>query len=273
VHELEVTSGGTTLGAEVVGNGSPVLLLHGLTATRRYVTMGSRSLERSGHRVISYDARGHGVSSPAAQPAAYGYCELVGDAEAVLANCASDRAVLAGASMGAHTALALTLLNPERVAGLVIITPGYDPATFSDRLRLQRWDALAQGLRGGGVDGFMAAYRTPSVPASQRPAVLTAVRQRLERHAHPGAVADALSAVARSAPFPDLSALARIAVPCVVVASRDEFDPEHPYALAAAYAGTIPDAELVSEQPGRSPLAWQGAQVSAVIAALAARCA
>ena len=36
------------------------------SASRRYVVMGSRSLERSGHRVIAYDARGHGRSSPAA---------------------------------------------------------------------------------------------------------------------------------------------------------------------------------------------------------------
>jgi pimeloyl-ACP methyl ester carboxylesterase len=47
------------------GEGIPVVLLHGLTATHRYVVMGSRSLERSGHRVIAYDARGHGRSDPA----------------------------------------------------------------------------------------------------------------------------------------------------------------------------------------------------------------
>ena len=33
------------------GEGIPVVLLHGLTATHRYVVMGSRALERSGHRV------------------------------------------------------------------------------------------------------------------------------------------------------------------------------------------------------------------------------
>ena len=47
------------------GEGTPVVLLHGLTATNRYVVMGSKALERSGHRVIAYDARGHGRSDPA----------------------------------------------------------------------------------------------------------------------------------------------------------------------------------------------------------------
>jgi pimeloyl-ACP methyl ester carboxylesterase len=64
--------------------GPPIVLLHGLTATRRYVVMGSRSLERSGHRVIAYDARGHGQSAPAREPAAYTYELLDGDLEAVL---------------------------------------------------------------------------------------------------------------------------------------------------------------------------------------------
>src|SRR3954466_9571084 len=43
------------------GEGTPVVLLHGLTATQRYVVMGSRALERGGHDVVAYDARGHGA--------------------------------------------------------------------------------------------------------------------------------------------------------------------------------------------------------------------
>jgi 3-oxoadipate enol-lactonase len=54
------TSDGVQLSAETNGSGAPVVLLHGLTATRRYVLMGSRALERSGRLVVSYDARGHG---------------------------------------------------------------------------------------------------------------------------------------------------------------------------------------------------------------------
>ena len=50
------------------------------------------------------------------------------------------------------------------------------------------------------------------------------------------------------------------------MASRDEADPGHPYAIGERYAAAIPGAELRSEEPGASPLAWQGAQVSRVIA-------
>ncbi len=87
--------------------------------------MGSSALERGGHRVLAYDARGHGASSPAESPEAYRYEDLGADLEAVLDHAGVQRAVLAGASMGAHTLVWLALQRPERVAGLVIITPAF----------------------------------------------------------------------------------------------------------------------------------------------------
>src|ERR687895_1791348 len=114
------------LAGEVAGEGRPVLLLHGLTATRRYVVMGSRNLERSGHRVIAYDARGHGRSGPAPDAAAYGYDALAADLLAVLDDRGVERAVLAGASMGAHTLVRLALEQPDRAAALVVVTPAFD---------------------------------------------------------------------------------------------------------------------------------------------------
>jgi pimeloyl-ACP methyl ester carboxylesterase len=266
--EIAVRADGVTLAGDDVGDGTPVVLLHGLTATRRYVVMGSRALERDGHRVIAYDARGHGRSSPAPDPDAYAYDRLAADLGAVLDDRGLDRAVLAGASMGAHTLLAYALAHPERVAGLVVLTPAFDPEDDGSD-RLERWDALARGLRDGGVDGFLEAYGEPSVPERWRDTVLTVVRQRLSAHEHPDALADALRAVPRSRPFDAWDDLRRLDAPAVVVATRDEADPEHPYAIGERYADLIPGARLVSEEPGKSPLAWQGSQVSRVIAGVA----
>jgi pimeloyl-ACP methyl ester carboxylesterase len=250
------------------GEGIPVVLLHGLTATRRYVVMGSRTLERAGHRVVAYDARGHGRSSPAQS---YGYGELAADLLAVMDFLGIERAVLAGASMGAHTLLRAALDAPERVRGIVAITPAFDPAATPD---LDRWDALAAALRTGGIEGFVAAYGVEEeVPEAWQETVRTVLRQRLAQHADLGAVADALQQVPRSRPYESLDELARLAVPAVVVASRDEADPGHPLAVGAAYAAAIPGARLLTEEPGRSPLAWQGGQLSNAIAALAARTA
>src|SRR3989440_3001464 len=100
--DFSITRDGVTLSGSETGEGTPVVLLHGLTATRRYVVMGSRSLERSGHRVIAYDARGHGRSSPAPERTQYAHSDLGRDLAAVLDALGIERAVLAGASMGAH---------------------------------------------------------------------------------------------------------------------------------------------------------------------------
>jgi pimeloyl-ACP methyl ester carboxylesterase len=258
------------LAVEEAGEGAPVVLLHGLTATRRYVVMGSRALERSGHRVVAYDARGHGDSPPAPSPDAYRYADLTGDLLGVLDDAGLDRAVLAGASMGAHTALAFGLEHPERVSGLVVVTPAYDPETHGEPGALERWDALARGLRSGGVEGFMAAYGDPPVPERWRDTVLSVTRQRLGRHRHPEALADALEAVPRSRPFGSIEELRDLRLPTAVVASRDDADPGHPFAVGEAYAAAIPGARLLTERAGQSPLAWQGARLSAVIAEVAA---
>ena len=258
------------LALEAAGRGTAVVLLHGLTATRRYVVMGSRVLGREGYRVVTFDARGHGSSSPAPQPSAYEYADLAGDLEWVLDAAGVHRAVLAGASMGAHTALTFALARPQRVLGLVLITPAFDPAEPAElqRASLRRWDALSDGLRTGGVEGFVAAYGEPAVPERWRATVATVLRQRLARHLRPEAVADALRVVPRSRPFQAWDELTAVTVPTLVVASRDEADPGHPYAVGEAYAAAIPGARLVSERPGSSPLAWQGGQLSHAIAEL-----
>jgi pimeloyl-ACP methyl ester carboxylesterase len=269
VSGLTIDSDGVRLSGDEAGEGTPVVLLHGLTATRRYVVMGSRNLERDGHRVIAYDARGHGRSAPAGDARAYEYADLVRDLLAVLDDRGIDRAVLAGASMGAHTLVRFALSHPERAAALVIVTPAFDPE--DNNPNLERWDALSRGLREGGVEGFVAAYGEPHVPAPWRDTVEKVLRQRLSAHEHPGAVADALRVVPRSSPFEAWDDVAALDLPVTVVASRDEADPEHPYAVGERFAATIPGARLVSEEPGKSPLAWQGGQLSQVIAETAAR--
>jgi pimeloyl-ACP methyl ester carboxylesterase len=273
-----------TLSGEEAGEGPPVVLLHGLTATRSYVVMGSRLLERSGYRTIAYDARGHGHSSPAPDSGTYGYAHLAEDLEQLLDELGIGRALLAGASMDAHTALRFALLRPERVAGLGIVTPAYDPRTHTSKgegedtlappHEATRYDALAQGLRSGGVEGFVHAYDFSNVPVQWRETVEKVVRQRLSRHEHPEAVADAMEAVPRSRPFEEMAELERITVPTVVVASRDEVDPGHPLALAEDYARRMPAASLRVEEGGppvRSPIAWQGGQLSKILVELASR--
>jgi len=272
LQELSIrTDDEVELSGEESGAGPPLVLLHGLTATRRYVVMGSRLLERSGRRVIAYDARGHGRSTPAPDPSAYGYERLAADLLAVLDALGLERAVLAGASMGAHTAVRFALCHPERVAALALITPSYDPVVDTTGLdAFAGWDALAKGLSEGGVEGFLAAYDFSPLPVQWRATVEKVIRQRLSAHEHPEAVSNALEVVPRSRPFESMSELALIRAPVVVVGSRDEADPGHPLATGERYAQAIPGAKLIVEAPGQSPIAWQGGQLSKVLTGLIA---
>jgi 3-oxoadipate enol-lactonase len=132
---------------------------------------------------------------------------------------------------------------------------------------LAYWDRLADGLEAGGPEGFMQAYeRELSAAPEFAETVLRITRERMRLHRHPKAVADAIRQVPRSLPFEGLAELGSLGVPALVVASRDEADPGHPRSVAEAWAETLPDAMLVGEREGESPLAWQGGRLSREIA-------
>lgn len=255
---------------EVAGEGPAIVLCHGITATRRYVVHGSRALERAGHTVVSYDARGHGESDPAPDGQGYGYPELVGDLEAtVAATVGKERFVLAGHSMGAHTAVAYALRRPERLSGLVIVGPTYMGEVSAETLAY--WDGLAAALEGGGVDGFLEYIdRNQETDPAWRDSVLRFTRERMLRHRHPEALVEALREVPRSRPFGTMTELESLQVPSLVVASHDAADPGHPRHVAEAYAVRLPRARLTGEAEGESPLAWQGGRLSREIVAFCA---
>jgi len=255
---------------EAAGEGGAIVLCHGITATRRSVVHGSRRLERAGYSVIGYDARGHGESDPAPPGSGYGYPELRGDLGSVIEGQARGaRAVLAGHSMGAHTVVGYALAHPDRVAGLLLIGPTYQGKIEAESLRY--WDGLAAALEDGGIDGFVSYIdRFQGIDPRWRDSVLRFTRERMERHRHLDALATALRELPRSSPFGEMAELEALAVPTLVVASHDDADPGHPYAVAAEYAELIPAARLVSEPQGQSPLAWQGGRLSREIEAFCA---
>lgn len=263
--------GAITLAGEALGEGAPLVLLHGLSATRRNVVQGSRALLRHGYRLISYDARGHGASSPAPSAADYEYRDLVEDLEAVLAHLDLDRVPLVGSSMGAATAMTFALEHPERVPALIQITPAYAGEARTGAVGDEYWERMASELERGGVDAFVEVAQPGELPERWREIAREATRQRMERHEHSQAVADALRVVSRSLAWRGMEPLDALDVPTLVVASRDEADQLHPFAIAAEYVRRLPHAELAVEDEGQSPLAWQGARLSGVIADFLAR--
>jgi pimeloyl-ACP methyl ester carboxylesterase len=264
-----VARGGNVLRGEASGAGPAVVQAHGITAARKYVTHGSKLLQRRGFEAVLYDARGHGESDPAPDGEAYTYAELARDMGAVVDDRSPDsRVVIAGHSMGAHTGAAYALANPDRVAGLVAIGPAAR-GTPTSPASIAYWERLADALDRGGVDGFVEAYDDGSHDPKWRDVVLRLARQRLELHRDAHAVAAALRSTTKSLAFDGIESLESFAVPTLVVASHDDADPGHPDAVAQEWAERIPNARLVSEAEGESPLAWKGGKLSREIAAFA----
>ena len=198
---------------------------------------------------------------PGAEPDAYSYDDLAADLLAVLDARGLDRAVLAGASMGAHTALRLALdAARARSPGSSSITPAYDPGDHRDAASLRRWDALSDGLREGGVEGFVAAYGEPAGgPALARDAADASCASAWPRTSTPRRSPTRCASVPRSRPFErprgargDRRAR-RSSSPTATSRTRAIRS-----RVGEAYAQRSPARGWSSRSRGQSPIAWQG---------------
>jgi pimeloyl-ACP methyl ester carboxylesterase len=98
-----------------------LLLHHGLASSQRIWDLMVPRLNRR-FRVVTYDARGHGLS---AKPSSgYGFDPVVADARAVIRATRLRRPVVGGHSWGAMVALELAARHPRAVAGAVLIDGG-----------------------------------------------------------------------------------------------------------------------------------------------------
>jgi pimeloyl-ACP methyl ester carboxylesterase len=108
---------------DVTGSGDPVLLIHGFASTARvnWVDTGwVKALADAGHKVITFDNRGHGRSGKLYDPEAYGAPTMAEDARRLLDHLGIAQAHVMGYSMGARIAAFLAIAHPERVRSLVL---------------------------------------------------------------------------------------------------------------------------------------------------------
>jgi pimeloyl-ACP methyl ester carboxylesterase len=120
---------GTKLYYEEEGAGAPVVLLHGLSVdlNGNWKAPGIWStLVEAGHRVIGYDARGHGQSDKPHEPSAYEDDAMVRDVGSMLDELRLRETDLVGYSMGASTALQFAARD-SRLRRLVLGGIGGDP--------------------------------------------------------------------------------------------------------------------------------------------------
>jgi pimeloyl-ACP methyl ester carboxylesterase len=103
------------------GSGSPVVLLHGLAGHAGEWDGLARDLGPR-YRIVAVDQRGHGASER--RPRDVSRAAYIADAVAVIAQLGLHRPVLAGQSLGGHTALLTASAHPGLLRGLVLVEAG-----------------------------------------------------------------------------------------------------------------------------------------------------
>lgn len=149
---------------EAHGQGPPILLSHGYSATCR-MWDGQVAALRDRFRVIVWDMRGHGQSDVPADPAAYSEAATVADMAVVLQTCDAENAVIAGLSLGGYMSLAFHLRHPSQVRALMLFDTG---PGFRNEAARESWNARARS-RADDLDsrGFAALGSSDEVRMSQ----------------------------------------------------------------------------------------------------------
>jgi pimeloyl-ACP methyl ester carboxylesterase len=222
--------------AEVGPTTAPaVVVAHGVGSSARFVVAAfARPILAAGGRLVTYDLRGHGASTPVREVAGHTLEEHVRDLTAVLATLAQPPAVLGGVSLGGHAAVRAAGQGAATAAVLACLpawtgraTPGRGPhaavaaevgrvgiATVLDRLRDDR--SLPGWLR----DTLVTDY------GRHDPASLTAALCALDGGEAPAA-----------------AELVRLGDPALAVVGWPD-DPGHPIEVARAWAELAPRGGL-----------------------------
>jgi 3-oxoadipate enol-lactonase len=230
-----VKPGGLSIHYEIEGPATAptLLLLHSLGAD---MTMWEPQLQRwcSHFRVIRYEVRGHGGSSPAGVPELTSGM-LAEDALAVLDAAHVPRAHWCGISMGGMSAMWVAAHHPLRVARLVLAnTSAYVPprTLWQSRIDTVRREGIAAL-----VPGILERWFTPQFRAAA-PEQVEKVRAMLLR-VDPPSYAAACAAIRDMDQRP---VLPRIRAPTLVICADQ--DPSTPLPHSEALCAAIPGARF-----------------------------
>jgi 2-succinyl-6-hydroxy-2,4-cyclohexadiene-1-carboxylate synthase len=167
-HRIPVR-GGLVVRAEVLGEGPPVLLLHGFTGSVEAWGEGILHGLAESHRVIAVDLPGHGRSDAPADPARYSLPAVMEDLACVLDELGATHADWIGYSMGGRVALGAATLAPERVNRLVLEGASPGLATEEERIARRAQDEeLAERLERDGIEAFVDEWAALPIFASQQ---------------------------------------------------------------------------------------------------------
>lgn len=235
---MKVTTHGVTIEYDDIGNGVPLILIHGFPHDRtlwRYQLEGLQSVAR----VIALDLRGFGSSSDT--PDVMHMDDYAEDVKALLDSLGIEQPVIGGLSMGGYIALAYVKKYADHMRGLILSNTR--AAADSESAREGRYSTAEKALAGGVSE--IAASLLPKMltqeTIAQRASLAEYVKKMMARQRAEG-VAAALKGMAER---PDRTRLlAEIKVPTLIITAQD--DTLIPPSESETMARAIPNGTLVN---------------------------
>ena len=238
--------GNISIGYDDVGNGTPIVLIHGHPFDRSMWNDQKQALTES-YRVITPDLRGYGETTVIAGKTLLE--DFARDLGSLLDALKVDRIVLGGLSMGGQIVFAFYQLFPRRVRALILAdTFAQLDSEEGRRKRLEGADRLVREGMGPYADENLPKMVSKST-ITDRPLAANHVLEMM-RAAHPEGAAAAMRGRSERPDYTLL--LSTIAVPTlIVVGSEDEFTP---VSDAEFMHQRIPNSQLVViEDTGHMP--------------------
>ena len=205
---MRIAAGGITLNYEREGNGTPLVLTHGLGDTLHFWDNVAAALAAH-HTVLRWDVRGFGLSDK--PPGPYSPELLAADLAALLDALGIEDAHIAGLSMGGVIAQRVALDHPTRVRSLVLVSTSSEVGPRG----MANWQRLADSIEhhgfGTGARDASRAF-SPGFGAAHPDAVVAAGAQT----ANNDPLAYAAAARAMSA-YNWTADLARLRIPVLIL--------------------------------------------------------
>jgi proline iminopeptidase len=263
--ESRISIGGASLYARTIGQGPPVIVLHGGPDFDSSYLLPDLDRLKDRFRLIYYDQRGRGKSAANVRPEDVSLASDLDDLDAVRQHFQVDAPALLGHSWGAVLALEYALRYPARVSRLILMNPA--PASASDLVVMRkayveklggdmdRQRAISAGAayQAGDPEAVTARYRIHFKAALARPEhyekLMTSMKAAFVSQGRDGiikarAVEDRLMRDTWEVPGYDLMPKLRgLRVPTLVIAGDHDFIP---LAIAEHIATALPKARLAT---------------------------